>query len=684
VVLLLNNPFLADSRSWKLATSLSAAGCRVTVVARTAPGSPQRESPEGFEVLRLDQPTLFPWLPSPRLPSGEAPAGGGLRSRAADTLGRAVQAVRYLLLARHWADRIAGVVPAADIWQAEGLVTLPVALRLRAKLGGRVVYDSRDVHVESARFARLPGPWRRLLARTERRWARAADAVVTVSEPYAGLLRQMLGVEPVIVMNGPLPWAPPDPPERRFHVGLGLPPDTRVVLHLGAIQPHRGIEELIAAMASVRRAALVVVGDGPRKAACEALAAGQLHADRIHFLPAAPPHDLLPLNASADVHAIPVKPSTVNHRYNTPTKLFDAMGAGTPVVASDLPGMAPIVRDVGFGVLCDPSSPDDIARAIREVLDAPPARLAAMRGAARAAATGAYAWQLQVERLLDLYATLDERQHPRPGRRRSLIARLRSSLWRRLPAAVTESGPALRATLIRDGARLRPRRPSNDWSRTANRTLRTTVEAASALEAVRRAGLPPHGDAPKNWDFLVALDAILRRVPHDGAVLDAGSTLYSRLLPWLWLYGYRRLHGIDLTYDRPLRRGSIRYERMDLTATTFPDETFDAVTCLSVIEHGVALDAYVREMARVLRPGGVLVTSTDYWCEEVDTAGQEAYGVPIRIFTPRDIEELLALAAAAGLTPTSPVDLGCAERVVTWDRAGLRYTFLNLVLEKRR
>jgi glycosyltransferase involved in cell wall biosynthesis len=133
------------------------------------------------------------------------------------------------------------------------------------------------------------------------------------------------------------------------------------------------------------------------------LAVQQPHADRIHFLPAAPPEDLLPLNASADVHAMPVKPSTLNHRFNTPTKLFDAMGAGTPVVASDLPGMAPIVRDAGFGVLCDPSSPEDIARAIREVLDGGSQRRAAMRAAALTAAQGEYAWDRQVQRLLECH-----------------------------------------------------------------------------------------------------------------------------------------------------------------------------------------------------------------------------------------------------------------------------------------
>jgi glycosyltransferase involved in cell wall biosynthesis len=296
-------------------------------------------------------------------------------------------------------------------------VTLPVALRLRATRGGVVVYDSRDIHVESARFARLPGPWRRLLARTERRWARAADAVVTVSAPYAAVLRRTLGVEPVIVMNGPVAWDPPDPPERRFHARLGLPASSRVVLHVGAIAPHRGIEELIAAIGLVDDAVLVIVGDGPGKARCQALAVASGHADRICFLPAAPPDELLPLNASADVSAVPIQGSTLNHRLTTPTKLFDAMGAGTPVVATNLPGMAEIVERTGFGVLCEASDPADLARALRAVVDAPPERRAELRAAALRAARGEYAWDRQVERLLRLYATLADgtRQEPRDG-----------------------------------------------------------------------------------------------------------------------------------------------------------------------------------------------------------------------------------------------------------------------------
>jgi glycosyltransferase involved in cell wall biosynthesis len=409
VALLLNNPFTADSRSWKMATSLTAAGYLVTVIARAAADQPDRERRDGFEVVRVVQPRPLAWLPAPGLPShGGERQVLSLGDRLRDTIGRGSQAVRYLRLAAAWSERIAEVVPPADIWQSEGLITLPVALRLRAKLGGRVVYDSRDLHVESVGFARLPRPWRRLLGNAERRWAQSADAVITVSQVYAEVLDAAIGRASTIVMNGPRAWERPAPPERLLHRRLGLSLDTRIVLYLGAVAPHRGIEQLIEAIGSVNNADLVIVGDGPLKAEMEAAAAESSHASRVHFLPAAPPAEILPLTASADVSAMPVVASTLNHRLNTPTKLFDAMGAGTPVVASDLPGMAPIVRDTGCGVLCDPTSPSDIARAIREIVDAPPERRVAMRAACLSAAKGQYAWERQADHLLRLYERLHD------------------------------------------------------------------------------------------------------------------------------------------------------------------------------------------------------------------------------------------------------------------------------------
>ena len=413
VALLPNNTFTTDSRVWKIAGTLGHAGYDVTGVARAGDGLPARQAEDGFTVVRVEQPRPFPWLPTPGLPPGaeHGSAGGSGPAGPVDqvrrlvdmSVGRGAQALRYLRLTRAWASEVVKVVPWADVWQAEGLVTLPLAAELRAQRGGLALYDSRDLDVQAGRFAKLPGPWRALLERRERSLARSMDALISVSTPYAEVLAASWGRQPTIVWNGPPDFTPPDPPERRWHDRLGLAPDAKVVLFLGLAMPGRGISELCRAMADVPDAVLVVAGFGTDYERYRLEAAALPHADRIFFPGGVAPVDILPLIASADVSAMPVQGDTLNHRLNTPTKLFDAMGAGVPVVASDLPGMAPIVRDTHCGELCDPDDPSDIARAIRLILDASPERRAEYRAAALAAARGPYSWEKQAATLLALY-----------------------------------------------------------------------------------------------------------------------------------------------------------------------------------------------------------------------------------------------------------------------------------------
>ena len=124
---------------------------------------------------------------------------------------------------------------------------------------------------------------------------------------------------------------------------------------------------------------------------------------------AVPPADLLAWVACADVVAMPIQPSTLNHRLTTPNKLFEAMAAGVPAVASDLPGMAPIVRETGCGVLVDPADPRAIAAGIQEVLDLPADQWLAWSERCLEAAHSTYNWETQVARLLEVYTRVTGR-----------------------------------------------------------------------------------------------------------------------------------------------------------------------------------------------------------------------------------------------------------------------------------
>jgi hypothetical protein len=96
----------------------------------------------------------------------------------------------------------------------------------------------------------------------------------------------------------------------------------------------------------------------------------------------------------------------------------------------------------------------------------------------------------------------------------------------------------------------------------------------------------------------------------------------------------------------------------------------------------VHLDAYFSEMSRIIREGGILITSTDYYETPIDTKGQEAFGVPIHIFTKDEITQGLEVAARYGFSLMSPINLSSPEKVVHWKEYNLRYTFVIFSLQK--
>src|SRR5215469_9866253 len=200
-----------------------------------------------------------------------------------------------------------------------------------------------------------------------------------------------------------------------------------------------------------------------------------------------------------------------------------------------------------------------------------------------------------------------------------------------------------------------------------NGTLKTRAEWEAAFQNAKLHHVPLHRGPEKNWDHLAAVTTILANTKPSARILDAGAEIYSNVLPALFLYGYRDLFGINLGFPDPTRRGPIRYIPGDLTRTPYPDAHFDAITCLSVIEHGVPLRDYFREMYRLLKPNGLLITSTDYYPTPIDTEGKFAHGTPIKIFSKSEIQAALDLARSAGFETTGDVDLECNEKPIRWE-----------------
>ena len=423
-----------DSRAWRIASSLAARGHEVTVLARAEPGLPDREDhPAGYRVIRVPV-SAEAGLPGPlrglargirrSSSAGRSPAGAAAepgppvaprrkrflaRIRAGLAAAWRLTAIALTVRSQRLATRSAA--PPADLVHAMAYMGIPIGLDLGRRDDVPVVYDARDIYVNARNIARLPGPARRLFGRVERRWAAAASRVMTVNRPYAEVMQQRFGPPlPAIVMNCSYRREPPAARPRRFHDALALSPTARVVLYHGGLAPHRGIEELIAALPQLAgNVHLCLLGYGPLEASLVDEARRDVHRGRLHILAAVPPTELLDWVASADIVAMPIQPSTLNHRLTTPNKLFEAMAVGVPVVASDLPGMAPIIAETGCGVVCDPTDPGAVADAIRSIFGLSAADRKAMTRRALGAAAGPYSWEAQVEVLLAEYGRLTGR-----------------------------------------------------------------------------------------------------------------------------------------------------------------------------------------------------------------------------------------------------------------------------------
>jgi glycosyltransferase involved in cell wall biosynthesis len=434
-----------DSRTYRIATAALARGHEVTVLARWKAGLPEQERDAGgYDVIRIaaNPGEALPGRATARrlfrrarpakaegASGSSAPPSGAGEDVLPDDVDVAVgtasaslprrlasQVVRrwsILLTVRSHASRATAVAPAADLIHGMAYMGIPVALAIADAQSPRprVVYDARDIYMDAGNLARTRGVVRAAVARAEKRWARRADRVITVNQPYADVMAKRFAVTgPLVVMNCSYRFQPPEPRPRRFHERLGLDPTCRVVLYQGGFSAGRGIEQLFEAIPTIDDAVLVLMGYGHQEAVYRERAEGDDLRGRVHILPAVRPIELLDWVASADVVAMPIQPTTLNHRLTTPNKLFEAMAAGVPVVASDLPGMAPIVRETRCGLVVDPTDPGAIAAACREILGASADEAQAWRERALAAAHSTYNWERQADVLFDEYSRLTGRR----------------------------------------------------------------------------------------------------------------------------------------------------------------------------------------------------------------------------------------------------------------------------------
>lgn len=174
----------------------------------------------------------------------------------------------------------------------------------------------------------------------------------------------------------------------RYRPDLAVAVDPDLVVFLGRLEVHKGIDTLLEAWSAVRgarpSAKLIVLGTGTAAVAMRGRAASRRHGESVRFLGFVPDAEKVDWLRRA---ALVVQPS---QHEGFGLSVLEANACGTPVVASDVPGLRDSVRHGETGLLVPVGDVVALARAIGHLLG--DRALRDRMGAAGVAWAGAFNW----------------------------------------------------------------------------------------------------------------------------------------------------------------------------------------------------------------------------------------------------------------------------------------------------
>jgi len=366
VILIVLNNFKNDSRVLKEAISLQNGNFNVRVVALYEEGVKEYEEIEGIKVHRIR-----------------------LKSREWIKV-RMVQVFKYFELIYRLFKGYRDI----DIIHCNDLETLPLGVILKKfnrKI--KIVYDAHEYETETYYSKGI----RKKIAQKLELWLiKYADEVITVSGMIADEYVKLYSIKrPTLVLNTPI--LQNIKRENLFRERFDISENSRIFLYQGALNRGRGIEMILETFRLLdRKSVIIFMGYGVLE---NHIKKYTQEYDNIYLHEAVSPSRLLPYTSSADFGISLIEDSCLSYRYCLPNKMFEYIMVGLPVIVSNLPEMAKVVKEYNIGVVAKEHSIDGLKEAIVEATNLNRDSISQNIKKVKEI----YNWEKQEERLLGVY-----------------------------------------------------------------------------------------------------------------------------------------------------------------------------------------------------------------------------------------------------------------------------------------
>jgi glycosyltransferase involved in cell wall biosynthesis len=383
LIIVENLPVPFDTRVWKEAQSLRAAGYRVTVLCPKGKGYTKgHEVIDGIHVYR-----------HPMAKEGNSPFGYIWEYGCALAWEFLFACWIYL---RHGFHVIQGCNPPDDIF----LVALPFKL-----LGVKYIFDHHDANPELylSKYEKL-GLLYKIQVWLEKQTYRFSDVVMATNSSYRELAVARGGLDPedvFVVRNGPdLKTFRPVQPDPTLKYGKPY-----LVGYVGTMSIQEGLDILLHVAQHIKELGrrdvhFTCIGGGPGLAGLRKMTHEMGLEDMVNFTGRISDQHLLEILSTADVCVNPDKPCEMNN-ISTMIKIMEYMALGKPIVQFDLKEGRFSAQDASLYAENKNQVPDFADKILSLLADPERRRRMGEFGSRRVAE--ALAWEYSVENLLAAY-----------------------------------------------------------------------------------------------------------------------------------------------------------------------------------------------------------------------------------------------------------------------------------------
>ncbi len=246
-----------------------------------------------------------------------------------------------------------------------------VLLPWRKLFGFKIIYETHLVsyimaqrqHELLPNTAPVPQKLLRRIERKERYVMTHSNKIVVITERLKNCVRELFDVstDSIAVLPDGVDLSQYQSTSANIRSGL---------VYIGQLYPWKGVDTLVEAMQYIDDK-LTIVGGIPFEEDLERLRskAQELGViDKIQFVGFVPHSEVARYLTAAKISVIPLPDNVMAREYTSPLKLFESIGAGTAVVASNLESIREVIGNELNGMLFTPEDPVDLARAVNALL----------------------------------------------------------------------------------------------------------------------------------------------------------------------------------------------------------------------------------------------------------------------------------------------------------------------------